>query len=141
VNALRAALVDTDAFSLLFVRRDAADPRIASWRELLAGHRVLISFQTRAELLAGAIARSWGERRTIALRAILDLTPTVGIDDAVIDASATLYADCRRLGHALHAKEHTADRWVAACAIAKALPLLAGDSIYRGTPGLSLVEG
>ena len=135
----QATVLDSDAFSLLFVRRDARDPRIAGWRELLAGHRVLISFQTRAELLAGAIARGWGERRTNELRAILDGTPTIGVDDEVVDANATLYADCRRLGHPLQAKENTADRWVASCAIAKATPLLAGDGIYRGAPGLSLL--
>lgn len=139
MNGRQATVLDSDAFSLLFVRRDAADSRIAGWRELLAGQRVLISFQTRAELLGGAIARGWGDRRTSELRAILGRTPTIGVDDAVVDANATLYADCRRLGHALHAKENTADRWIAACAIAKTTPLLAGDGIYQGAPGLSLL--
>lgn len=139
MSNLQATMLDSDAFSLLFVRRDTADARIPGWRELLAGRRVLISFQTRAELLAGALARGWGERRTIELRGILDRTPTIGVDDGVIDANASLYAECRRRGHALHAKENTADRWVAACAIAKGTPLLAGDGIYRGAPGLSLL--
>jgi len=40
---------------------------------------------------------------------------------------------------ALHAKIHTADRWVAACAVAKGLPLLSGDGIYQGAPGVSLL--
>ncbi|MGH9272080.1 MAG: PIN domain-containing protein [Ilumatobacteraceae bacterium] len=139
MSDLRATVLDSDAFSLLFVRRDAADSRIAGWRELLAGRRVLISFQTRAELLAGAMFRGWGERRTIELRTILDRTPMIGVDDEVIDAHATLYAECRQRGHALHTKENTADRWVAACAMAKSAPLLAGDGIYQGAPGLSLL--
>jgi len=87
VSALQATLVDTDAFSLLFVRRGSSDPRIAGWRELLTGRQVLISFQTRAELLAGATADGWGDRRTTELRMILDRTPTIGVDDEVIDAT------------------------------------------------------
>lgn len=139
MNDLQAALVDTDAFSLLFVRRGSSDPRIAGWRELLTGRQVIISFQTRAELLEGAVADGWGERRAAALRAILDRTPTIGVDDEVVDAHAALYAECRRVSHPLHDKRNTADRWVAACAVAKGLPLLAGDGIYQAVPGLTLL--
>jgi len=139
VSDLQAAAVDTDVFSLLFVRRGSSDLRIPRWRELLIGRQVLISFQTRAELLAGALADGWGERRMTELRATLDRTPTIGVDDAVIDAHATLYAECRRMGHALHDKPHTGDRWIAACAIAKGVGLLAGDDVYRDAPGLTLL--
>lgn len=140
MSELRAALVDTDAFSLLFARRDSSDPRTDRWRELLTGRQVVISFQTRAELLAGALARGWGERRMTDLRAILDRTPTIGIDNEVIDAHAALYAECRRVGHALHGKAHIGDRWIAACAIAKGIPLLAGDAIYLNAPKLNVVN-
>jgi predicted nucleic acid-binding protein len=58
----------------------------------------------------------------------------------VIDAFATLTAGCRGNGHALAQKVHTGDRWVAASATAHGLPLLSGDRIYRGVPGLALVE-
>lgn len=81
----------------------------------------------------------WGERRTTQLRAILDRTPTISIDSDVIEAYAALVAQCRSAGHALHDKRHSADRWVAACAIAKGVELLAGDGIYAGAPGLSLL--
>lgn len=131
--------MDTDVFSLLFVRRGSSDPRITRWRELLTGRQVLISFQTRAELLAGALADGWGERRMTELRATLDRTPTIGADSEVIDAHANLYAECRRIGHGLHDKPHTGDRWIAACAIAKGVDLLAGDDIYREAPSLTLL--
>lgn len=140
MSELPAAVVDTDAFSLLYVRRRSTDPRAAEWRSLLAGTRVLISFQTRTEILAGAVASKWGLRRMTDLRQILDRTPTIRADDDVIEACATLFAECRRLGHALHAKQHMGDRWVAACAIGKGVPLLAGDGIYRTAPGLRLVN-
>ena len=60
-------------------------------------------------------------------------------DREVIDSYAELSSLCRRVGHPLHDKVHTADRWVAASAVAKGLPLLGGDGIYRGAPGLSLL--
>jgi predicted nucleic acid-binding protein len=74
------------------------------------------------------------------LHCILDRTPTIRADNDVIDAHATLYAECRRTGHALYDKRHTGDRWVAACAIGKGVPLLAGDGIYRNAPGLTLLD-
>lgn len=136
----RPTLIDTDAFSVLFVRLGSSDRRIAGWRDVLVGRQVLISFQTRAELLGGAASNGWGERRTAKLRVMLDRTPTVGLDNEVIDAYATLFAECRRAGHGLQAKVHTGDRWVASCAIAKGIPLLAGDGIYRNAPSLELVS-
>lgn len=54
MNHIAAAVVDTDVFSLMGLRRANNDSRVAGWREYLTGRRVLISFQTRAEVLAGA---------------------------------------------------------------------------------------
>lgn len=139
MNELHAAVVDTDVFSHLYVLRGSADSRLPAWRELLTGRRVLISFQTRAELLAGALAANWGQRRRSELRELLDRTPTIWVDTAVVDAHARLVADCQSVGHGLHGKRHNGDRWVAACAIAKGVDLLAGDQIYADAPGLSLL--
>jgi predicted nucleic acid-binding protein len=136
VSQVAATVVDTDVFSLIYVRRADRDPRVDGWREYLTGRRVLISFQTRAEVLAGARSAQWGERKMDKTIEILDCTPTIRPDDEVVDAYAELASECRRLGHGLHGREHTGDRWVAACAIAKRLELLAGDTIYRGAPNL-----
>lgn len=137
-------LVDTDAFGRLFIRRrperEDDDADLEAWKQLLRGRRVVISFQTRTELLQGALAANWGETRYGGLRGIVDRTPTIGVDNEVIDSHALLYADCRRVGHPLQAKLHTADRWVAACAIAKQIPVLAGDGIYRDVPRLDVVN-
>ena len=57
----------------------------------------------------------------------------------MIEAFVRITLDCRRSGHALGQKEHVADRWVAATAIAIHLPLLAGDDIYLAAPGLDLL--
>jgi len=140
-SALTAVVVDTDVYTLLFVRRDSPDPRVPGWRQRLVGRRVFATFQTRAELLALASTNAWGERRATALRAQLDRTATIGVDESVVEAYATLVAECRRTGHALHQKHHTGDRWVAACAMAKGADLLAGDRIFAGAPGLRLLGG
>lgn len=140
---LSTVLVDTDIFGSLYVRPDRAGQRghpVAAWRSALEGVRVVISFQTRAEVLAGVLIDSWGKRRVADVRELLDAMPTVGVDSDVIDAYARLRADCRRAGHPLHARPHNADRWHAACAIAKGLPLFARDGIYAGAPGLTLFD-
>lgn len=140
MTALMATVVDTDVFSVLYLRRGSADPRAVRWREQLTGRRVLISFQTRAEVLAGAVGAGWGDRRLGETRDILDHTPTIRPDNEVVDAYATLVAGCRRAGHGLQDQRHAGDRWVAACAIAKNIDLLAGDGIYLNAPNLSLLN-
>lgn len=134
------AIVDTDVYSLVYMHRTSNDPRIGRWRKSLEGCRVIISFQTRAEVLAGARSRGWSSRRFSRLIEMLDRTPTIRSTDDVVDAYASLYTECRRIGHALHDKQHTADRWIAACAVAKGIDLLAGDGVYRRAPGLSLLD-
>lgn len=136
-------LIDTDVFSALYTSPDRAASRglpVHAWRAALSGKRVVISFQTRAEVLAGFRAVGWGERRIGEAQSKLDSAPTVGVDERVIQAFAALTAGCRLAGHPLHQKIHTGDRWVAASAIAHDLPLLSGDHIYVGVPLLALAE-
>ena len=137
-------VVDTDIFSQLYITPEFAEKRglpVAAWRSVLVGARVVISFQTKAEVLAGIHGSSWGQTRTTAAMAELEGFPTIPADGSVIDAFATLSVACRRAGHALHDKIHTADRWVAASAMAKQLPLMARDGIYVGAPRLTLWKG
>lgn len=131
-------LVDSDVFSLLYVRRTSTDHRVAGWQKYLVGRRVLVSFQTRAEVLAGAYGAGWGQRRLDGLRQILAGAPTIDSDDDVVEAYARLTIECKRMGHALQDKIHTGDRWIAACAIAKDIELLAGDGIFQNAPDLTL---
>lgn len=95
---------------------------------MLTGCRSLISFQTGAEILAGAHLAGWGERRLAATVARLDSTPTIDVDRDVVDAYAWLLAEARDAGHPFGTvRQHVGDRWIAACAIAKDLPLLTGN--------------
>lgn len=141
--AALAVLLDTDVFSALYLTpRDLELKQghpVDDWTGAVSGHRVLISFQTRAEVLYGAYYAGWGERRLGPVRERLDATPTIDEDREVVEAFARLTSGCRKSGHALAAKEHTGDRWIAACAIAKELPLLAKDGIYVDAPGVVLL--
>ncbi len=134
-------LLDTDVWSCLFSDSRKRDPRVEPWRELLMGRVVAIAMQTRAEVLAGALCAQWGESRMNALRAQLDAAATVPVNRDVAEAYAILTADLRLAGHALHQKDHTGDRWIAATALAIGADLLSGDGIYRGVPGLALLGG
>ncbi|MCM3849991.1 hypothetical protein ND486_27755 [Pseudonocardia sp. DR1-2] len=130
-----AVVIDTDAFSHLFVLNRAS-------RELsdrLVGRVPIIATQTRAELLAWPGLRSWGEARTERLHRILRSTLTVPVTDDVVNAYVELRVECTSRGHALGQKVHGADRWVAATAVALARPLIALDGIYAGAPRLSLL--
>lgn len=142
--AARAVLLDTDVFSALYITpRELALKRghpVDAWAGAITGYRVLISFQTRAEILFGAYYVGWGERRLGPVRERLDATPTIDEDREVVEAFAQLTSKCRKSGHALAAKAHTGDRWVAACAIAKELLLLARDGIYVNAPGVVLFK-
>ncbi len=70
---------------------------------------------------------------------ILGGTTVVPVTRDVVDAFVTLTVESRTQGHALAQKQHVADRWVAATAIALARPLLALDGVYREAPRLTLL--
>ncbi|WP_163544362.1 PIN domain-containing protein [Occultella kanbiaonis] len=132
--------MDTDVWSVLFARlRGKPDPRTESWRRLLVGRGVVIATQTKAEVLAGLAIKDVGARRRESILSQLASTNQVPVTEDVVVAYADLTADCKRAGHALYAKQHTGDRWVAATAIAIGVPLLAGDGIYAGAPGLEIL--
>ncbi|MCL2594282.1 MAG: PIN domain-containing protein [Promicromonosporaceae bacterium] len=136
----RWIVLDTDVWSGLFTRSPRKpDPRLGVWRRLIDGASTAIAMQTRAEVLAGLAYTDLGQQRRAAIRIQLDATPTIPVSEDVVIAFADLTAGCRMVGHALHAKTHTADRWIAATAIAVGYPLLAGDHIYSDAPGLRLL--
>lgn len=131
-------LLDTNVFAFLFIRPTDAERRghpVDDWRTALTGYRVVISFQTRAEILYGALKDNWGESRLQKLDGVFRDTPTIWVDDEVVRAEASLREASRQLGHALVASEHTADRWIGACAVAKKLPLWSLDGkAFDGAP-------
>ena len=131
-------VVDTDVFSDVFVR--PARSRSAGLVEALAGKVVVIATQTYAELSVWPRAAGWGGTRTEQLRERIAAVNLIPVPSDVVDAYVDLTVACREVGHALHAKVHTADRWVAATAVALGRPLLSRDNVFVGVPGLQLLE-
>lgn len=132
-------LIDTDVFSILKVGRKQ-DERIREWKQVVYGKVLLISFQTKAEVLSGAASLQYGEKRLEQLNEHLSMMAVVYPDDEVINAYAHLTADAKRVGHAIAQPDQTADRWIAATAIAKDLPLLTGNrKHFLDAPKLTLL--
>lgn len=92
-------------------------------------------------MLSGAYLAGWGEKRLEAVVAILDSMPTIDEDRAVVEAYARLLAAAQEAGHPFgNNAHHGGDRWIAACAIAKGVPLLTGNrKHFDGAPGLTLL--
>jgi predicted nucleic acid-binding protein len=130
-------VVDTDVFSKVFVL--ASGPERRELRDRLVGRMPVIATQTYAELRVWPEMANWGKPRRAALAEILASTQVVPVLPEVVDAFVELTVECRATGHALAAKIHTADRWVAATAVALDRPLLSLDGVYAGTPHLALV--
>ena len=110
--------------------------RLRAWRSYLSGRVPVIATQTRAEVLTGLSAL--GDRRRQAILKALDAARTAPVSDAVVGAYATLAAAAKAQAHPIHQPIHTADRWIAATAIALGSPLLTADKMFRGAPGLLL---
>jgi predicted nucleic acid-binding protein len=140
----QSVLLDTDAFSALYISAETTVRKqgfpLDEWRAALTGCRIVISFQTHAEVLAGALGAGWDERKMAAVRDKLDQTPTVQLDQEVFDAFVELTVASRADGAAIGQKIHTADRWIAASAIAKGFLVLSRDRGYASAPGLQLFE-
>lgn len=137
----REVLLDTNVFNPLYVRASSAQSEfVTSWRRTLTGRPVAISFQTRQEVLAGALNAGWGERKIGDALAQMDRTATVWASREVVEACAQLYAECRARGHPLHNREHMGDRWIAACALAHGLALASDDGVFDDVPRLDLLK-
>lgn len=133
-------LVDTDIWSRLFTSTRPV-PEVDVWRRLLLGKVIAIAQQTVGEVRFGARRKNWGGRRLEGIEQQLARTVVVPVTEDVVNVWVDLRVACEVSGHALAAKEHMGDAWVAASAIGHALPLLANDGIYRRAPGLRLFDG
>lgn len=128
-------VVDTDVFSADIV---PTSPLTAAYAPILAGRHVYISFQTEAELRYGALRRGWGPDRMRRLELRIRQAEIVHSGPELVRVCAQLRADCERIGHALAARQHNADRWIAATATRLGMPLVSNDAIFQGVPDLVL---
>lgn len=132
-------VLDTDVYSRLYVRSADPNSQLRELRDQLAGLVPVIATQTLAELRAWPLLKSWSEQRTARFMALLAGTTVVPLTDEIIQAYAELYVRSRATGHALHQRVHSADRWVAATAVALDRPLVSLDGIYTNAPLVKLL--
>jgi predicted nucleic acid-binding protein len=88
----------------------------------------------------GAEVANWGARRRGVLDRLIGRTGVVPPLDEVTAAYVDLRTWAVRSGHGLGAKDHEADRWVAAVAMAAKPPLATEDSIFDGVAGLTRAD-
>jgi predicted nucleic acid-binding protein len=129
-----AVVVDTMIASAWLGLR--ASERKARWQALLERSSWVLPFTVVAEMRFGAEVARWGSRRREVLDRLISRAGAMPPLDAVTDAYVDLRTWTVRTGHGLGAKDHEADRWVAAVAMAAKLPLATEDSIFNGVTGL-----
>lgn len=125
-------VLDTSVVSLLL--RD--DSEAAYYRNEIRGLRTVISFQTREEVLFGAIRAGWGDRRMNALQRHLEQYELVTSSLEMAEISARLRYERERVGRKLN----TADAWIAATAVMLDCPLASHDGDFSGIPDLELIR-
>jgi predicted nucleic acid-binding protein len=135
-------VLDTNIWSQLFsAGRQHVDAPL--WRKAMVGLEVVVAQQTRAEVLYGLRFSTFSATKKAKVLAQLDATPTIPIDENVIQAWVDLRANCRLrrpTPHALQdAKAHGGDQWIGATAMSLGAPVMSVDTIFRDVPGLRLL--
>jgi len=106
---------------------------------VLDGRPALISFITVAELRYGASLAGLGPGRLARLDRELARVDTVWPGPYLTGTYVAMRTWCAKTGHGLGAKDHEADRWVAASAIWLEIHLVAHDAIFANVKGLTLL--
>jgi predicted nucleic acid-binding protein len=114
--------------------------RRARWADTLERSGWILPFVVVAEMRFGARVANWGTRRTAVLEHLVANTQVSPPLPEVIDAYVDLRTWCVNNGHGLGAKDHEADRWVAATALAGGLPLATDDGIFDNVDHLQLLQ-
>lgn len=126
-------VIDTDVWSYLYKGRDEAK----FYEPHLFGNILVISFQTQAELLRGALSANWGERRRQHLESRLNKYVVEPSSRALSLRWAQAMDSARRNGRPIAA----ADAWVAATALHLGVPLVTHNrNHFIGVDGLTIVS-
>jgi tRNA(fMet)-specific endonuclease VapC len=109
-------VVDTDVISFFF----KGDTRSSLYEPHLDGRLAMIAAQTRAELEFWTLIRNWGGRRRAELRAYLKSFVFAEADGNICLYWAEVQENAQRKGRPISC----ADTWIAATALAFAVPLV-----------------
>jgi tRNA(fMet)-specific endonuclease VapC len=125
-------VIDTDVWSYLYKGRDEAK----LYEPHLFGNVLVISFQTQAELLRGALAANWGTRHREHLESQLNKYVVEPSSYALSLRWAQAMDSARRNGRPIAA----ADGWVAATALHLGVPLITHNrNHFIGVDGLTII--
>jgi tRNA(fMet)-specific endonuclease VapC len=114
-------LLETSVVSFFLPAKNR--PERTLYEPHLEGRRLILSFQSVAELWLLARKNAWGKRREDNLRRFLGKFLVVPADAELAEAWADVTAACERLGRRLE----TADAWIVATALRFELPLVTHD--------------
>lgn len=125
-------VVDTDVVSFIF----KGDTRGTLYEPYLDRSLGIIAAQTRAELERWALLHNWGARRHSQLRLYLKGYLFAEVDEAICMKWAEVKVNAQRIGRSISG----ADAWVAATALAYAVPLVTHNpNDFKNVPGLTII--
>lgn len=131
-------LLDTNVFTWVYIAPRKSELSKA-WIAKLAGRTVVLAVQTEVEILSGPRLAKWGTSRTEALLAQLIGKVTIPVDENVQGKYVDLTVWAKEAAHPIQQKIHSADRWIAATALAYDLDLATGDGIFEDVNGLRVL--
>jgi tRNA(fMet)-specific endonuclease VapC len=126
-------VIDTDVWSYLYKGRSEAK----LYEPHLFGNILVISFQTQAELLRGAMAANWGLQRRQHLESRLQKYIVEPSSYRLSLCWAAAMDSAKRRGQPISA----ADAWIAATALHLAVPLISHNRThFVGVDGLTVIS-
>ena len=96
---------------------------------------VAISPFTLGEVRSGYIQARWGQARIVSIEHQLATYTLIPLDEDTVDEWSRLTAHCRTAGVTVGDN----DRWIAATAISRGLPLVTCDENQSKVPGLNAI--
>lgn len=130
---MNALFLDTNIVSILFNKNH---PLRQKCIDRVAGHQLVISFMSRAELLLWPASNNWGSVRREALDRHIGLYLTLYPDERTCSLWTEIVNQCRRAGKPIQ----TADAWIASAAMQWNCPLVTTDfRDYAAIDDLSIV--